>query len=89
MADTSKYRRHPPSFRSSHAGGVRAFTKLYSRLTPGAKSEICKGLAQTEEELFGELRTAVDRRDIKEADTVVEELKFTRGSEALTCERPR
>jgi hypothetical protein len=62
---------------------------MYAGLSPSARSEVCKRLAESEEELFDRLKIAAQTRDLKTADETTEELKWNLGSEAETCERER
>ena len=68
------------SGRYSGAGGVRAFRKLTPFLSLDARKQICDGLSEVEDALYDELTTAVRVRDLRTLDSVVEELKWTSGS---------
>ena len=67
-----------------NSGGIRAFRKLTPNLTVDARKQLCQGLAEEEESLYDEAKTAVDVRDLRTLDVLVEELKWTSGARQ-TC----
>ena len=76
---------YPDTRRRPGSAGVRAFGRLAELFDADQKTKVCTRLRDIENMLFSDLSTAVSVRDLRTADSIVEELKWVVGSQMDTC----
>ena len=58
------------------AAAIRAFLKLFEKLTDESKKSLCDALGEVEDELYSGIYSAARDKDVRRLDSLIEELKY-------------